>query len=126
MVTARSAKRKSKGYGKVEPLREGVLKYKGVEVGIFGEELTDKTPARIEEDARTGEKFIYMVDTVPKRLYVPILEHELYELKHGNQTHKEADKLAEKTAKDLGVLEEFKEFRIYWDKRKKKLEGEGL
>ncbi len=126
MTDAQSAKRKSKEYGKVKTLREGVLEYKGVEIGIFEEEPTDKTPARIKEDARTGKDFIYMVDTVPKNLYIPIFEHELYELKHGKEGHKKAEKIAEKTANDLGLLEEFKEFRTYWEKRKKKLEQEGI
>ncbi len=126
MTNAQNARQKSKEYGKIEILREDILKYKGIEIGIFKEEPKDKTPARIAEDARTGKEFIYMVDTVPKNLYIPVLEHELYEIKHGHGEHKKADKRAEKTAKDLGVLEEFKDFKTYWENRKKKLEQEGI
>lgn len=126
MADAQSAKRKSKEYGKIETIKEGILEYKGIEIGIFGEEPTDKTPARIAQDARTGKDFIYMVDTVPKKLYIPILEHELYEIKHGYDKHDEADKYAEKIAKKLGLSEEFKKFKSQWMERKKKLEEKGL
>lgn len=67
-----------------------------------------------------------MVDTVPEKLYIPVLEHELYELKHGYQKHKEACNQAEKAAKDLGVSKEFKKFKKYWARRRKRLEQEGL
>ena len=126
MEDARNVKRKSKEYGKIKFLTDRILEYKGVEVGIFEEEPKDTTPARIEMDARNGKDFIYMLDTVPKKLYKPVLEHEVYEIQHGKDKHKEADKHAEKVAKDLGILEEFKKFREYWMKRRKRLEQEGL
>lgn len=127
MADASTAKKKSREYGsKLKTLGEGILEYKGIEVGIFEEEPIDKTPARIAQDARTGKEFIYMVDTVPKKLYIPILEHELYEIKHGYEKHDEADKHAEKIAKKMGVSEDFKKFKAKWMERRKKLEEEGL
>lgn len=126
MADAQSAKQKSKEYGKVEHLKENILKYKGIEIGIFEEESTDKTPARVAQDARTGKDFIYMVDTVPEKLYIPVLEHEIYEIKHGYNKHDEADKHAEKIAKKLGLSEDFKKFKTKWMERRKKLESEGL
>jgi len=99
--------------------------YKGYEVTVVEDE-GEPTPAWSDIDARTGKWIIKILDSVPNYFYLPLLEHEIYELgqKDMAEAHKKAVEVGREKAKEMGILDEFLTFEARWQKRKEKKEAE--
>ena len=99
--------------------------YKGYEVTIVKDE-NDPTPAWFDIDARTGKWIILILDSVPNYFYIPLLEHEVYELEQKDiaEAHKKAVEIGREKAKELSILDEFLAFEAHWQKRKERKETE--
>ena len=99
--------------------------YKGYEITIVEDE-GEPTPAWSNIDARTGKWIILILDSVPNYFYLPLLEHEIYELgqKDIAEAHKKAVEVGRNKAKELDILDEFLKFETLWRERKKIKEAE--
>ena len=99
--------------------------YKGSEVTIVKDE-GGPTPAWSAMDARSGKWIILVLDSVPDYFYLPLLEHEIYELEQKDRAkaHRKAVGVGREKAKELGILDKFLEFEAHWQKRKERKEAE--
>ena len=99
--------------------------YKGYEVTIVKDE-GELTPAWTDIDARTGKWIILILDSVPNYFYLPLFEHEIYELEQKDmaEAHKKAVEVSRKKAKELDILDKFLTFETHWQKRKERKEAD--